>query len=340
MKKFIPTLGLLVILAGLLAYAYFYEQGPAGDEDSEENVVVYEIDADSIQRIEIDEGYEMTALERQDGEWRLTAPYDAATEKFVTENLVDAASSLEAETRIDDVDSLAGFGLTEPERKITVFLEDGEEMQLLVGGESPVGGKRYVMKKGDDAVYALDSIEAGALLKSAFELRDKSVADDFDRDEITAVVVMTENRETICNRNPDEEPEETGEPDPGAGAATGTATNTAVTETEKEEKPEWSFSRRPDTDCSAEAKALMSWLDFAKAEGFEDDYISLKDFGLDNPRYKLILWKKDNTSIDIEVGGKTGGEVFIRNENRNKVYRVKKEITEKLNALQMAESRL
>ncbi len=342
MKKFIPTLALLSVLCGLMAYAYFYEREPVRDKDKKDVVVVQKLDPDSVERIEIDEGYNMITLEKVDGKWRLTVPYDSATADIPAKNLVDAVTKLKAETKLDDVSSLADFGLTEPERKITAFLKSGGKEQLIIGGKSPVGNKRYVMKNGAGAVYVVDSFNVNPLMKSAFDLRDKSVVDDFDRDNVTTVVVMTPDKDTVCARNADEKKENEDSHATGTVDASATATaDTGARKDENEKQPKWSFINRPGTNCESEANAIMSWLDYAEAKGFEDEeYPPLIDFGLVSPRYKLILWMKDNSEIKLEVGNFVGSEVYVRNANRDKVYKVERALTEKIEALKLAESKL
>jgi len=90
-----------------------------------------------------------------------------------------------ADKTIDDNPAdLAGFGLASPAMKAQVIEQDGKEVELAVGDDTPTNSGAYAKVAGDPHVYMVASYVKTSLDKTVNDLRDKRLL-TFDSDKLT-----------------------------------------------------------------------------------------------------------------------------------------------------------
>jgi uncharacterized protein DUF4340 len=164
--------GLLALLVGL-ALIVWLRPGQKPEADTS----IASLDPDVVTRIQIQRAGKPTiALERQDGQWSLTAPIALPANEVRVGTLLNLAEKT-SESRYDAAElKLAKYGLAEP--KVSVMLND---RAFVFGDINPVTYQRYV-RVGDrvylisDDLIDLDTAEAAAyaspkLLPAGSEIR-------------------------------------------------------------------------------------------------------------------------------------------------------------------------
>ncbi|MGA2273506.1 MAG: DUF4340 domain-containing protein [Bryobacteraceae bacterium] len=124
-------------------------------------------------------------LSHDSGKWVLTAPQPLPADPDASASLVSTLSSVTADKTIDDNPAdLAGFGLASPAMKAQVIEQDGKEVELAVGDDTPTNSGAYAKVAGDPHVYMVASYVKTSLDKTVNDLRDKRLL-TFDSDKLT-----------------------------------------------------------------------------------------------------------------------------------------------------------
>lgn len=344
-KRFLVTIILAAVFAGLLAYAFFYERGPTKKEKTEEakKVTALKVDIDKLKRIEISGGYKSLTLEKKSGTWRIVAPLKTRAAKFAVENIVDNLKELKADSKVESDAggkkvNLADFGLDAPQLILTAALQSGRKETLKIGSKTPVGENYYVMKQGDPSVYVIPGYIIDSFRKTENDLRDRSIADSFNRDDVSAVALLAVDKKTVCVRRAEKEGKKGSADTKSKGKKAG-GKSTGPAETAK--KPEWHFEGRDTADCGTEADSIMSDLEMTEAAGFIDQPApKLSDYGLDKPLYILEIRFSGNKPLRFEAGSAQVGNFYLRNISRKEIYGVDKRFIDTLESLKKASSKL
>jgi hypothetical protein len=187
------TLVFLVIFAALAAFFYFYEIKGGAErrlaEEQEKLLLPFEVE--QATRLILRRAYDEIVLERPDGDWHITAPVSAPTEEGAIAQMLDGAAGLKFERDIGSQSDLEPFGLSEPELTLEIIGEQSAIGKILLGAETPDGGKLYVKLADGESVYAANKSIKAALDKTPFDLRDKKVV-DFSAADVAAMAVVVD----------------------------------------------------------------------------------------------------------------------------------------------------
>jgi hypothetical protein len=199
------TLAVLLILAGLGAYVYFFEikakEQKAAAEKREKKLV--SIDQFDMDRITLRNAHGEIVLRKEGDAWRLAGPVSAPADEQPVKQLLTALAGAESKSVIENVESLGAFGLEQPTVTITVADGDREET-LRLGKRSPVSQDLYVQRSGEkQAVYQTAASLEGPAGKTAEEFRDKRLF-GFAASKVTEVTLVDAGRTLKLKRNGDD----------------------------------------------------------------------------------------------------------------------------------------
>jgi hypothetical protein len=188
---------LLVVGIALGAYIYFVERKrPASDEPEAKPKVFAEVEAADIEELVVTAPEsEVTRLAKRDGAWQIVAPVKTAADESEINGITSGLSSLErVETVDENPPSLKDFGL-EPARAEIAFrtAKDKEMRRLLIGNRAPTGAELYAKLPGESRVFLIQSYLESSLVRTTFQLRDKTVL-KFDRDATESLEIVTPER--------------------------------------------------------------------------------------------------------------------------------------------------
>lgn len=172
MRRFIPTIVLLVVCIG--AFLYAYSQNFFKEEDtSVKPKPLFTIKKEDITGIQIKPaGIE---LQKKDGKWSLSKPEAYPTNAYSGDSWTGAFVGITQEGEIDaNPTDLAKFGLSSPTQEYTATLADGSTKTLQIGSALPIAGHFYGKLKDEPAVYRVGGEQLKSLQKEPVDFVDKS----------------------------------------------------------------------------------------------------------------------------------------------------------------------
>jgi hypothetical protein len=303
---------LLVLVAGLGAFIWFYERELPGSEERAEQAkrLLRGLEAKEVTALVVETGGERVRLERvpapaggdegaedgEDGEdgdgeeagepfplpepepeWRIAEPAalaGARADRFAVDRLLDALTALEKSRTLDDADR-AEAGLEEPRARVTIVREEGAETTLEIGAEVPASTSTLAALAGAPEVYVVGGGIVHDLDRPPGDWRDREVlAVRRDRIERLAIAPAGGERIVLARRGG----EEYWLDEPRVDRADGTAVDQLV------------------TDLTA-----LRAREFVDAPG-ED----LAPYGLDAPRGSIEI-AAGGEAFRLEIGGEAEG---------------------------------
>jgi hypothetical protein len=193
MRGFRSTLVLLLVLAGLVGYIYFYERKqPDPSAATEQKQKVFTVEADKIVELEVVAASGDRTLLRKTGDaWRISEPLDVKADDTEVSGIVSNLASLEIQRVVDEkAADLAQFGLAKP--RVTVGFKkagDAAASRLLLGDKNATGGELYAALPGSPRVFLVSSFLETTFDKGTFALRDKTIL-SFDRAKVDSLEIV------------------------------------------------------------------------------------------------------------------------------------------------------
>jgi hypothetical protein len=195
MKKRVPTLVAVAVLAGLGSWVAFNETKPKEDPDK---VHCWRVTPENIVSFELRDVERSLAVScaRDHGAWRITAPValDADTEMadLVAKHLADP----ELERKLDLQQDLTPYGLKPARWRCAFKMKDGKGHVLLLGIRNPTDTGSFAMEEGGAAIYTVVTWSADNLRKSLADLRSKQLL-ALDPARVTRLVIRRRKVPTI-----------------------------------------------------------------------------------------------------------------------------------------------
>ena len=183
-----------LVLAGLVAYIYFYEskrEPAAGTEAKKEKVFTVEQAKIGALSIASSSG-ESTTLEKQGDRWKLLTPVATDADEAEVSSVVSNISSLEMQRVVEEAaKDLKPYGLDPPRVDVGFKAEGDKEFRhLQIGDKTATGGDLYARLASDRRVFLISGFLDSTFDRKTFDLRDKTVL-KFERDKIDGVEVRT-----------------------------------------------------------------------------------------------------------------------------------------------------
>jgi hypothetical protein len=161
-KRWLVNFGLLLLIAGIVAFLYLRPQpeydGPAIHE-------VSDLRLGDFSRVNVEfPAKAPVSFEKVDGYWHLTQPYKARADQLSVQRILSIVGARSTEKF--STENLEKFGLDQPKLKLKL---DDEE--FLFGTYNPVSGEQYLAYK--DTVYLVSTTYSESASVQVVELIDK-----------------------------------------------------------------------------------------------------------------------------------------------------------------------
>lgn len=205
MKKFIPTILLLVVLAGMWAFAhsqnYFQEQA-----EPEKLMGTDVIDPAAITSFRIVSGGEITELTKQNNEWVMTSPEAYPVNNYAVDEWLDTVTNVDLASVVEENPAdLEKYGLSVDDQGIIMTTEDGGTIEIALGNHLPTGSKVYA-QLGAGQVVSIAETTASNLLLSPLQLMDTTPF-EWDNDQLVSLEWESSDISWVLKRKDDEEGE-------------------------------------------------------------------------------------------------------------------------------------
>lgn len=173
--------GLLALAACALGFWLWYSGTGSTPEERQKAAerVVVEVARNSVTKLilPVSDAAPATLVRGEQGEWNLETPIEFSADEGTIEGILTSLEKLEAEATIPDPpDDLAPFGLGSEARSVRIEREEGEPIELRLGGMSPIGADRYVERVGQKGkLFVVAQWKLDGLTPKLATLRDKRI---------------------------------------------------------------------------------------------------------------------------------------------------------------------
>lgn len=264
------TLVILSVILVLLILAIFYvEKREEKKEKFEGKLFTY--NSSEVNKVELKRGSESIVFEKKDDTWEITSPLKTKADKYTVERLVEDFADLKIERKVEEnARDLKKYGLEPPYRTLKIFKKDGNSMTVYIGIENPIDGALYAKKPEENIVYLIPSFLKSGLDKSLFDFRNKKIL-EFEKDRVNRIIWESEGKRWDAYKKEDE----------------------------------W-FIHQPVKALADKGKIddLLYSITGVEAKSFAvENYKNelLKDYGLENPKFKISIEGEKEVKISIGV---------------------------------------
>ena len=271
--RFLGTYLALAVLAGLVAALYFAGSKPEAGKDAKPKEKVLAFEKAKVKELQLQHASGDTIrLVKENGAWRVTAPFTAPADAGETDALVSSLESLETDEVVaESATDLKEFGLDSP-RTVVSLLQEGasEPLRLQLGEKTPDSGSVYAKLPTQPRVFTIPAYLQSSFDKKPFDLRDRDLL-HVKRDAVKAVEVVG--------------------PEGGYALA-------------RDQKGEWSFTRPLPTRAGRwSVDSLIGLLESLRMESIAaEEAKDLKTFGLVKPQRTVVLLLADGGRKALEIG--------------------------------------
>ena len=300
--KFKGTAGMIAVLLGLAVY-YFFVDLPTEKKKAQEKEIAGKVLYFKIADIEefslIKNEATITLQQTKNSTWRISKPLKAAGDNPETESFLSEIENLKKFRVVEkNPKDLTQYGLQNPTFKIHLKFKEGKEKTLLLGHDSPMGGKIYLKFKNEPKVL-LAATSKTRFDKSVYDFRDKTIF-NFSSGAINQIQIKREKHPFNLTR----------------------------------EKGEWLVSGEMKSKADKdEVLAFIQAIQFSRIKEFESENPdSLKPYGLDKPITTLTLKTEKKNKYSIALGNpKIGSGTFAKKEDAPGVFLVDTKFYDNLN---------
>lgn len=204
MKKFIPTLLLLVILAGGWIFAHSQNYFKEEPEAARKLIDTSSFDPSAIEKFSVINGGEEVQLTKEQDGWVMTEPAAYPVNSYAVDNWLEALRAAEITKVIENEPTdIEKYGLDLAGDGIVMTAQDGTEFTLAVGHMLPTGEDNYVQVDGS-LVAAVSEAEVSSLMLTPLQFMDTTPF-EWDNDQLVSLEWEGEDSTWMLNRTMAEE---------------------------------------------------------------------------------------------------------------------------------------
>lgn len=194
MRKLVPTIVAVAVLAAIGVYVGFYETSPKPPEEE----TVYELKQEDISKFlleDLETGLAMSCA-KQDGLWWITAPQRLEAQADTVDIVLRHLARPEVERKLGPQQDLTPFGLEKPSCRATVTTADGKSRVLLIGAKNPTDTAYFAKEADGTELFTIAKYSADNLRKNVADLRNKTLM-SFEPADVVRLVVKRPKVEAL-----------------------------------------------------------------------------------------------------------------------------------------------
>lgn len=172
MKRFVPTIILVIVCIGAFWYASSQSFFKKAEESTAKPLVT--VKKEDITAVKLKTGADNIEMELKDGKWTMSKPQAIPLSSFETDTWASSFVTLTQEGEVDaNPTDLSGFGLQTPAQEYEVTLKGGSVKTVQVGAPLPIAGYYYVKLKDAPNVYKVSETAIQGLAKTPMDFMEK-----------------------------------------------------------------------------------------------------------------------------------------------------------------------
>lgn len=184
-KSLIILLAVLVVLVVAYVVTGQLKKKSAEKENEEKQIAV--LDMSDITSIQYTNGTDTMSFIKEDGTWYSESDKEFPLQQSSLKTMAETFGTLSANRELTDGDTLADYGLEEPQYTITLKNADGEEQNIYIGNAA---GEDYYMTVGDkEKIYTVDYSVVNAMNFDLDSMLQKETFPSIGSDNIKKVTI-------------------------------------------------------------------------------------------------------------------------------------------------------
>lgn len=184
-KSLIILLAVLVVLVVAYVVTGQLKKKSAEKENEEKQIAV--LDMSDITSIQYTNGTDTMWFIKEDGTWYSESDKEFPLQQSSLKTMAETFGTLSANRELTDGDTLADYGLEEPQYTITLKNADGEEQNIYIGNAA---GEDYYMTVGDKGkIYTVDYSVVNAMNFDLDSMLQKETFPSIGSDNIKKVTI-------------------------------------------------------------------------------------------------------------------------------------------------------
>ena len=188
MKKYKSLIILLAVLVVLVvAYVVTGQLKKKSAEKENEQKQIAVLDMSDITSIQYTNGTDTMSFIKEDGTWYSESDKEFPLQQSSLKTMAETFGTLSANRELTDGDTLADYGLEEPQYTITLKDADGEQQNIYIGNAA---GEDYYMTVGDkEKIYTVDYSVVNAMNFDLDSMLQKDTFPSIGADNIKKVTI-------------------------------------------------------------------------------------------------------------------------------------------------------
>jgi len=152
-------------------------------------VSVFSINKDSVKEISWEYEDEEIAVEKVGSAWRYTGDSTFPLSLAKVDQMLTAISNVKASRAIEDVDSLAEYGLDKPSYRVRISNEEGLLVGFSIGDKNEITGDYYLKTDDSESIYLVDGTLPAAFGNTLLDVVQRETIPDMTT--VDALVIST-----------------------------------------------------------------------------------------------------------------------------------------------------
>ena len=188
MKKYKSLIILLAVLVVLVvAYVVTGQLKKKSAEKENEQKQIAVLDMSDITSIQYTNGTDTMSFIKEDGTWYSESDKEFPLQQSSLKTMAETFGTLSANRELTDGDTLADYGLEEPQYTVTLKDADGEQQNFYIGNAA---GEDYYMTVGDkEKIYTVDYSVVNAMNFDLDSMLQKDTFPSIGADNIKKVTI-------------------------------------------------------------------------------------------------------------------------------------------------------
>lgn len=184
-KSLIILLAVLVVLVVAYVVTGQLKKKSAEKENEEKQIAV--LDMSDITSIQYTNGTDTMSFIKEGGTWYSESDKEFPLQQSSLKTMAETFGTLSANRELTDGDTLADYGLEEPQYTITLKNADGEQQNIYIGNAA---GEDYYMTVGDkEKIYTVDYSVVNAMNFDLDSMLQKDTFPSIGADNIKKVTI-------------------------------------------------------------------------------------------------------------------------------------------------------